>query len=194
MFEAWNLKPIEFFYLICIVVGGLLFLIRAILFAIGGGDSDVDVNTDADIDLNGTVDHVAEPGMRLISMQGITGFFLMLGLVGMAMSRGGIREIWTILGGAAAGFITMLVVARVMVSMQRLQTDGTMRMEDAIGKEGKVYLTIPAGGTGKVSIVIQGGLREFEATSAVKERIPTGETVRVVRLVSNRILVVERVE
>jgi len=76
--------------------------------------------------------------------------------------------------------------------MQRLKSDGTLRMENAIGKEGRVYLTIPENGSGKVSIVIQGGLRELEAVSAGKERIPTGENVRVVRVVSNRVLVVER--
>jgi len=100
MFEAWSLKPIEVFYLICTVVGGVLFILRAILFALGAGhDGDVhvdvhgDMGMEGDFDLNGNVDHIAEPGLRLVSLQGITGFFLMFGLVGLAMSRGGIREV-----------------------------------------------------------------------------------------------------
>lgn len=200
MFEAWNLKPIEIFYLTCAVVGGVLFILRAILFALGGAGAEAemdvsgDVSLDGDFDLNGDVDHIAEPGLRLVSLQGITGFFLMFGLVGLAMSRGGIREVWTVFGGAAAGMLTMLAVARVVLEMQKLQSSGTMQMSNAVGKEGRVYLTIPAEGSGKVSIVIQGGLRELEAVSASKERIPTGETVRVVRVVSNRVLVVEQVE
>jgi len=88
----------------------------------------------------------------------------------------------------------MVVVARIVMEMQKLQSSGTMQMSNAIGQEGRVYLTIPEKGSGKVSIVIQGGLRELEAVSAAGERIPTGETVRVVRVVSNRVLVVERVE
>lgn len=191
MFDAWNFRPIEIFYLVCAVIGGLLFLIRVILFVVGGGGADVDVH--GDFDMHGDMDHVAEPGMRLVSVQGVTGFFMIFGLVGLAMSRGGVRDFWTILGGTAAGFLTMLAVAGVMLSMQRLQSDGTLHMENAIGKEGKVYLTIPEGGTGKISIVVQGNLREFEAVSADKKSIPTGEAVRVVKLVGSRVLVVERV-
>ncbi len=196
MLDAWNLKSIEYFYLVCIVVGGLLFILRAILFAVGGGDSggDASIDSGSDFDLDGDVDHVAEPGLKLVSMQGITGFFLMFGLVGMAMSRGGIQPTWTALGGVAAGLVTMLVTAKVFLEMQRLQSDGTLRMENAIGLVGRVYLTIPEEGSGKVSIAIQGGLRELEAVSATKERIPTGESVRVVSLIGNRILVVERVD
>jgi membrane protein implicated in regulation of membrane protease activity len=118
----------------------------------------------------------------------------MFGLIGLAMARGGIGDIWTILGGIGAGFITMLIVAWVVTSMQRLQSDGTLRMENAIGKEGKVYLTIPEGGTGKVSIAVQGSLQEFEAVSADKSAIPTGTAVRVTRLAGSRVLVVERIE
>ena len=98
------------------------------------------------------------------------------------------------LAGLAWGVFTMLVIARIVLAMERLKSDGTMRMENAVGQEGRVYLTIPEDGSGKVSIVIQGGLRELEAVSENKERIPTGETVRVLRVISNRILVVERVE
>jgi membrane protein implicated in regulation of membrane protease activity len=197
MLAAWNLSSIEYFYLVCTVVGGLLFIMRAILFAVGAGhdaDVDADYDLDGDFDLDGDVDHVAEPGLRLVSLQGITGFFLMFGLVGLAMSRSNIRNIWTVFGGLAAGVFTMLVIARIMLAMQNLKSDGTLRMENAVGKEGQVYLTIPEDGSGKVNIVIQGGLRELEAVSANKERIPTGETVRVLRVMSNRVLVVERIE
>jgi membrane protein implicated in regulation of membrane protease activity len=192
MFEAWNLRPIEIFYLVCTIIGGLLFLIRGILFAVGGGAADMDA--DAGFDLDGDIGEPGETGMRLVSIQGITGFFLMFGLVGLAMSRSGLRDVWTILGGVTAGMITMLATARVMLSMQQLHSDGTLRMENAIGREGKVYLTIPAGGTGKVSITIQGELRELEAVAADKGQIATGEAVRVVRLSGSRVLVVERVE
>jgi membrane protein implicated in regulation of membrane protease activity len=190
---AWNLRPIEIFYLFCAVIGGLLFIIRIILFVVGG-NSDADMDVGVDMDMDGDVDHMAEPGVRLVSVQGVTGFFLMFGLVGLAMTRGGIHDFLTILGGTGAGFITMLAIAWVMFSMTKLQSSGTLQMENTIGKEGKVYLTIPEGGTGKISIAVQGNLREFEAVSTEKSAIPTGETVRVVRILGTNVLVVERVE
>lgn len=191
MFSTWNFRPIELFYLFCAVIGGIIFLIRFVLYILGGPDADVDVNVDTD--MSGNLDHAAEPGFRLVSAQGVTGFFLMFGLIGLAMARGGIHDIWTILGGAGAGFFTMLVIAWVMMSMQKLQSDGTLKMENAIGQTGKVYLTIPEGGTGKVTITVQGSLREFEAVSADESAIHTGEAVRVVKLSGTRVLVVERI-
>ncbi len=204
MFDAWNFRPIEIFYLSCAVIGGTLFLIRIILYIVGGANSDTDIDVDtggdfqADLghpgDHPGDAHHGAEAGIKLVSVQGVTGFFLMFGLIGLAMSRGGIHDLLTILGGAGAGFITMLAIAWAMLSMQKLQSSGTLQMGNAIGREGKVYLTIPAGGTGKVSIAIQGNLGEFEAIAADKSAIPTGTAVRVVKLSGTRILVVERVD
>lgn len=204
MFDAWNFRPIEIFYLSCAVIGGTLFLIRIILYIIGGAASDTDIDVDVNSDFHadfghpadhpGDTHHGAEAGVKLVSVQGVTGFFLMFGLIGLAMARGGIHDVWTILGGAGAGFITMLAIAWAMLSMQKLQSSGTLKMENAIGCEGKVYLSIPAGGTGKVNIAVQGSLREFEAVAADKTAIPTGTTVKVVRLSGTRVLVVERVE
>lgn len=204
MFDAWNFRPIEIFYLSCAVIGGILFLIRIFLYIIGGAgadtDIDVDMNGDFHADLSnpgdhpGDAHHGAEAGFKLVSVQGVTGFFLMFGLIGLAMARGGIHDLWTIAGGAGAGFITMLAIAWAMLSMQKLQSSGTLKMENAIGREGKVYLTIPADGTGKVSVAVQGSLREFEAVAADKTAISTGTPVRVVRLSGSRILVVERID
>ena len=203
MFDAWNLRPIETFYFFCSVVGGLLFVIRIVLYILGGhSDANVDLHADMHMDVHmmdmhmdhDGVDHVHEPGLRLVSVQGVTGFFLMFGLVGLAMARGNVADFWTVMGGLAAGFITMLATAWIMFSMQHLQSSGTLQMENAIGKEGKVYLTIPQSGTGKVNVAVQGNLREFEAVSADSESIVTGETIRVVRILGTRVLVVERIK
>ena len=67
-------------------------------------------------------------------------------------------------------------------------------MENTVRKEGIVYLTIPENGTGQISVVVQGGLRQFDAVSSAGQRIPTGEKIRVVRVVSSRILVVEPID
>jgi hypothetical protein len=56
-----------------------------------------------------------------------------------------------------------------------------------------VYLTIPAGETGKVSIVLQGALKEFNAVAADKQLIKTGERVQVVGLTAGEVLIVERI-
>jgi membrane protein implicated in regulation of membrane protease activity len=201
MFQALkSLTSIEYFYIICITIGGILFILRTLLFFIGGGaDSHIegDLGGNMDLDAHGDMDmhadDISDAGMKLVTVQGLTGFFLMFGLVGLAMVKFEIKDFWTAVGGLIAGLGTMLIIAKIVLEMQKLQSSGTMRMENALGKEGTVYLSIPEEGPGKVNIVIQGGLRELEAVSANHERIPTGESVRVVKILSNRILVVEKV-
>ena len=195
-----SLTSIEYFYIICIMIGGILFILRTLLFFIGGGADghlDGDLSANMDLDAHGGMDmhadEISDAGMKLVSVQGLTGFFLMFGLVGLAMVKFEIKDFWTAVGGLIAGIATMLIIAKIVLEMQKLQSSGTMRMENAIGKEGTVYLSIPEDGTGKVNIVIQGGLRELEAVSADHERILTGESVRVVKIRSKRILVVEKV-
>lgn len=192
----FNLTTVETFYAISAIAGGVLFIIRTILSLVGG-----DAGLDHDLDLDSTIEgdlgdhsagHLGEANFQLFSLQGITGFFLIFGLIGLSLSKAGVHELLTALGGLIAGGFTMLVVALVYWFMQRLQSDGTMRVSSSIGKTGTVYLTIPEEGSGQVSVVVQGGLKQFEAVSDKKVRIPTGENIRVVRI-DGRILVVEKI-
>lgn len=198
-----NLSPVEVFYAISAIVGGVLFLIRSLLTIIGGdlhADTDMDFAVhDVDVDsLSAAGDqgitHIGEANFQLFSMHGITGFFLIFGLIGLALSKAGVHDILTAIGGLLAGGFTMVVVAGIYWYMRRLQSDGTMRIETAVGKTGTVYLTIPEDGSGQVSLVIQGGLKQFNAISAQRQRIPTGSEVRVVRISEGRTLVVERID
>jgi membrane protein implicated in regulation of membrane protease activity len=129
---------------------------------------------------------------KFLSIQGVSAFFLLFGLVGLAVTKGG-GGVWVSLpAGLAAGLITVWIVGLIFAGMQRLQADGTLRTENAVGMDGTVYLTIPEGGTGKVNVSVQGALREFEAVSRDNQRIETGTRVRVVEVKSGGILVVER--
>jgi membrane protein implicated in regulation of membrane protease activity len=201
-----NLTSVETFYAFSAIIGGVLFLIRTILSLVGAdADADFDMGgtdlggVDIGHDLQGHLgDHSGidshGASFNLFSMHSITGFFLMFGLIGLSLSKAGLPELLTAIGGMAAGAFTMLVVALIYYFMQRLQSDGTMKIETAVGKTGTVYLSLPEKGSGQVSIVVQGGLKQFDAISADKTRIPTGEEVRVVRILNGKTLVVERVE
>ena len=190
-------RPIELFYLISAGIGGLLFILRLIFSFFGGADGDLGDSADGGLDLgesDSAAGSISDGGFKLFSLQGITGFFMMFGLVGLTLARAGVHDILTALAGLAAGGLTMVIVAAIFMGMRRLQSEGTLRISNAVGKEGTVYLTIPENGSGQVSVVVQGGLRQFEAVSASRERIPTGEKIRVVRVVSSNILVVERIQ
>jgi len=202
-----SLNGIEKTFLLCALIGSTLFLIRTILFFIGGdADSDVDgdIHIDGHLDFDGGIDadvDVSDVGhldgaasFHIFSLHGITGFFMMFGLVGLAMSKqSNLGPAISVLGGLVAGVFTMWLVAKIFMSMKKLQSDGTLNLKNAVGQEGTVYLNIPAEGTGKVQVVVQESLKIFNAISAKKEAIKTGENIKVARIVSGNIFVVEKV-
>jgi membrane protein implicated in regulation of membrane protease activity len=186
------LSAIQKFFLFCAVLGGSIFIIRMVLMIAGVGDHDVHDG--------GGFDHVeahsdSDTSFRLFSLHGLTGFFMMFGLVGLAMSK----QIWipdlvALAGGIAAGLLTVWVIGKTVVSMSKLQSDGTMSIASAVGQEGRVYLKIPPGGTGQVQVPCQGRLTIYDAVASGKEEIPTGEPVIVIDIAGGNILVVEKAQ
>lgn len=191
-----DLSGLEKIFAVCAVVGGVLFIIRLVLQFMGG-DFDVDVadgldGADADFDADiGDTDY----SFKLISFQGLTAFFAMFGLVGLAMlKQSGFPPAHSVMGGLAAGVVTVWVMKKIFEWAMTLQSSGNIKMRNAVGAEGTVYLTIQAGDTGKVRINIQNHLKVFNAKCDSDEEIKTGEPVRVVRVVSGNILVVEKID
>ncbi|HQN42609.1 MAG TPA: hypothetical protein PLA25_00640 [Anaerolineaceae bacterium] len=177
-------------YLICAIGGGTVLLLRLVMMIIGldhgeTPDSGVDLDHDGSVDApDGNV------GMKLLSLQSIAGFFTMFGLVGLGLLQVKAGPIWSLLGALAAGLVTAWVTAMIFYQMRRLQSEGTMVIQDAIGQIGSVYLTIPEQGTGVVSVAVKGTLRSLDAMSETGQRIPTGAMVRVTGVTAGKILVV----
>jgi len=173
-------------------------------FDSGGGDLDHgDLDADggdldhADSDAvahNDPADGVADMmSFKLLSFQGLTGFFMMFGVVGMAISRAQLGGIPAILGGTVAGLFLVWVADRLFRFVGGLQSSGTMSLKNALNEEGTVYLTIPKGEPGKVRIHVQGRLRVLGAVSEDNRKISTDDRVRVVGVVNDNVLVVKKI-
>jgi membrane protein implicated in regulation of membrane protease activity len=194
-----TLNGLEILYLVCAFAGGLFFFIRLIMQFIGLGDHDggFDGGLDGGIDGGFDIDahHVdSDIGFKVLTLQGLTAFFMMFGLVGFALYREvGSGALISVLGATAAGMATVWVIGKLFSSMRKLQSSGTLEPVSAIGGEGTVYLTIPAGGTGKVQVSFKNRFREYDATAQDKQAIKTGERIRVV-WADGRTLVVEKID
>ncbi|HUF00734.1 MAG TPA: hypothetical protein VMN99_15875 [Anaerolineales bacterium] len=188
----FGLTLIEVIYWASIIIGGTLFILRLGMMLIGGGMSDdgVDAALDAG-DMPG--DHAdADISFKLLSFQGLTSFFMMFGLVGLALLRANLHELITIVGGILAGLAMVAITGLVFTQMKRLQTEGTINIQNTVETDGTVYLTIPKNGTGQVQIIVQGSLKIFDAVSNNKIVIATGEKVRVTGVASGNTLIVEK--
>jgi len=185
-----NLNGFEIFFLICAVVGGFFVLARLVMQFIGAG-ADIDTDIDTGIDAQ----HVdSDIGFKVLSMHSLTSFFMMFGLVGLALYRQNRAGMFlSTLGASIAGLVSVWVIGRIFASVGRLQSSGNLATASAIGSTGTVYLSIPEGGTGRVSINFRGRLREFDASAVDAEAIATGTPIRVVR-VDASVLVVEKLQ
>jgi membrane protein implicated in regulation of membrane protease activity len=189
-----GLTWIEIIYWASTIIGGTLFILRLVMMFIGGsmGDGGLDAPIDTgDLDIAG--DHAsADISFKLMSVQGLTSFFMMFGLVGLALLKAGLAVWLTVIGGMIAGLVTVAITGLIFSQMKRLQTEGTINIQNTIGKDGSVYLTVPVNGTGQVQIIVQGSLKIFDAVSSDKIKIATGEKVRVIGVASGNTLVVEK--
>ncbi len=178
-------RLIELIYWAFTILGGTFLVLRIVVMFLGG-DADADVS-DSGVD-------AVEGGFefKFFSIQGLTAFFLMFGLVGLMLLSAGQPVFVTMLGGAAAGLATMLVIALLLRQMRHLRSEGTLDLRNAIGEHGSVYLKIPGAGSGQVQVVVQGALKVVDAISASGEALAYGERVKVVGVADSRTVIVER--
>lgn len=214
MTEWWDgLRLIEQ-VLYCIAIPATLILVlQAVMEIIGldfGGDgvnlsdtSGLDLDFDVDVpdglsgDISGDMDvpgdgQMSDSGaMKFFSLQGIVAFLSIFGWSAIVVLRSGGSETASILIGLICGFIAMYIVAKVMQLSAKLAYNGTLDIRNALGESGRVYLMIPpkGEGSGKVNIVVQGRFLEFDALNNSSEPIKTGETVRVVDIEADQLVV-----
>jgi membrane protein implicated in regulation of membrane protease activity len=143
----------------------------------------------AGLDHHDAVHVDSDSGFQALTIQGISSFFTMFGVVGYTLYRtASLGMVLALVGAIAAGFVSVWVIHKIFRSMMRLQSTGTVSLFAAVGSEGSVYLTVGKDG-GRVQINFANRLREFEAVSADGATIPTGTPIRVQSVTANTLVV-----
>ena len=170
------------------ILFSVLFVIQMGLTFIGGDIGDMSAEGDADVAIEG------DTGIdfQFLSVKNLVGFFTIFGWTGIICLGYGLGPGWSTLIAAMAGLLMMLIMASLMYSMGKLTEEGTLNLNNAIGKSGDVYLPVPAHrkGMGKVQIQVQ-GLQTLDAVTDHNEDIPTGALVDVVDVLNDQILIVK---
>lgn len=189
-------------FLICAIVGGTVLVCQFVLTLIGlGGDGfdlDVDVPDDVTADV-GDADipddhHVNSSWLfGIISFRTVVAALTFFGLVGKAVESGVESVPLQILLASAAGGAAMLGVHYLFQLFTKLGHNPTMRIRNAVGRTGTVYVPIAGNkeAAGKIQLKVQERLIEFPAMTTASEKLPTGARVRVVGLLSQGTLEVE---
>ncbi len=165
-------------YTITAAVGCTALLAQVAMQLLGlGGDSDHDMGHDIEA-------HEGDGNLffGILSFKTLSAFAAFFGLAGLAATQAGVesdalRLTIALGGGMVAGAMVMFL----MRGLSKLQSSGTVDLEEAVGATARVYLVIPqGGGQGKIIVELRG--REVELLAQTDgPTIPTGASVRVVR-------------
>lgn len=201
--------------LYCIAIPAtLILLIQTIMIIAGfGGGGDMDMSgasgVDFDLDLPDTAEAAAAAQgdvgdgsgfsdfgiMSLFTVQGIVTFLCVFGWSGLVMIGAGIPVFIALVVGFALGFLAMFGVTKLIQISGRLAHNGTLNMKNLLGENGTVYLTVPAAGMGQGKVTVQFAERYIECSAVANENeiIPNGAAIRVVDILANNVVVVEKI-
>lgn len=177
-------------FLICAALGATLLVCEVVAGMLGfGHDHDTDTGGDHDTD---NPDGHGNSLFGMLSVRTATAAVLFFGLGGLTARYYGAEE-WQAFGGAVgAGLLALYAVAMVMKSLKGLKSDGTARIDRAIGRTGTVYLRVPGArvGAGKVHLMLQNRTVEYQAITSGDE-LATGRPIKVVAVVNSDTVEVE---
>lgn len=188
--EEWfaALTLFEKIYWIVALAASAILVILLILTLVGGDAEDFD-GGDVDTDIEGDTGI----GFQFLSFKNLMGFFTIFGWSGIACLDAGMSKGPTVLISVVCGLLMMLAMASLFYYLGKMQSSGTLKLKNALNQVGEVYLIIGANRSkiGKVSVTVQGTLRELEALTDEENDLILGNVVRVKEVTDNGILIVE---
>jgi len=185
-----ELSSIERTYWIIALIGSAIFVVIFILTFIGGtGDADmVDDAASFEADDGGV-------GFQFFTFKNVIAFFTIFGWTGIVCLESDLNHLLTVVIATVAGLIMMVITSSIFFYMSKLAQSGTLKIQNAVGLIGEVYLPIGSNRSkvGKIQLKVQGSLRELEAITDSETELATSSIVKVVDVVSAELLLVEKI-
>ena len=177
------------------IFASTIFVIQMVMTFVGIGDAD-GADFDGDFDLgDGNGDTLDTGGaLQLFSIRNIVNFLLGVGWSGVCLSSSIHNTTLLAVCALLIGCLFVALFAFILKQMRRLEHNGAIRIEDAVGQVADVYLRIPEArkGEGKVQYSFSGSVQELPAVTN-GEAIPSGAKVRILEVVGGHTLVVEKI-
>ncbi|MCH5168285.1 MAG: NfeD family protein [Prevotellaceae bacterium] len=181
-------------YWMIAIAASAVFLVQMVMTFIGIGDAD---GIDGDFDMCGDADGgTLDAGgtLQLFSVRNIVNFLLGAGWGGVCLSSTITNSVVLCFAALLTGCVFVAVFAFIYKQMRHLEHDGAFRIEECLGQVADVYLRIPAGrnGEGRIQYSFQGSVQELPAVTD-GDQIPSGAKVRVVEIIGDHTLLVEKI-
>jgi membrane protein implicated in regulation of membrane protease activity len=180
-------EPFEKVYWSIALIASAIFIVLIILTFVSG---DLDDTGDVDSDIEG------DTGIhfQFLSFKNLIGFFTLFGWSGIACIGEGLSKGMVILISTICGLLMMAIMASLFYYLGKLNSSGSLKIENALNQIGEVYLTIGANRSriGKVHINIQGGMRELDALTDEPTDLHQGDIITVAQITGTGILIVNK--
>lgn len=187
--EQWFevLSLFEKIYWVVAGVSSVVFVILLIMTLLGGDGDSFETDVDTEIEADTGID------FQFLSFKNLMGFFTIFGWSGIAAINAEMPKFLIVIISISCGLLMMLAMASLFYYLAKLQSSGTLNLKNAINQVGEIYLTVGANRSiiGKVSINVQGTLRELDALTEEAIDLQQGNVVRVKEVTDNGILIVE---
>lgn len=184
-----GMTSLEQTYWIIALIGSVIFVFIFIMTFLGG---DMDADMEADVS-----DFEADDGgvgFQFFTFKNIIAFFTIFGWTGITCLDADYTPTSSLIIATIAGLIMMVLISLLFRWIHTLAESGTLNIKNAVGVVGEVYLPIGAERSkiGKITVKVQGSLRELEALTDSSETLATGTVIKVLEVISDELLLVEK--
>lgn len=165
-----------------------IFFLLQIILTFFGGDVPEDGSADFDVEADGGF------GFQFFTLKNLVAFFTIFAWSGIASLDSGLSNGLSIIISFTSGIAMMFLMGGIFYFLAKATESGTLKMKNAIGAVGEVYMEIKEkrGNIGKVQIQVQGTLRTLDALTDDSEGLKQGMVVSVKDIANNNILIVTK--
>lgn len=170
----------------------VILVIQTIMTFVGMGDDGMDADFDGDAtDFDGDF----EVSLEIFTVRNFIAFVTFFGWGALWAFSAGNSQLISIILGSVSGLAMMFISAGFFYLMKKMTASGNLKIENAVGKTGEVYIPIPPNkaGRGKIQVTVQDSLRELEAMTESNTILATGTLVKIVAIVNESVVLVERI-
>lgn len=184
-----SMSSIELTFWIIAMIGSAIFVLLFIM-SLAGADTDADMDVDMEVEADTGI------GIQFFTFKNVMAFFTLFGWTGIVCLDNGLSNFVSVIIAFIAGLLMMTFMAFLFYWISKLAEDGSLKINNAIGAIGEVYLSIGADRSkiGKISIDVQGSRRELSALTDENIDLKQGDVIKVLGVVSGEILLVEKLK
>lgn len=184
-----SMSSIELTFWIIAMIGSAIFVLLFIM-SLAGADADADMDVDMEVEADTGI------GIQFFTFKNVMAFFTLFGWTGVVCLDNGLSNFVSVIIAFIAGLLMMTFMAFLFYWISKLAEDGSLKINNAIGAIGEVYLSIGADRSkiGKISIDVQGSRRELSALTDDNIDLKQGDVIKVLGVVSGEILLVEKLK